>query len=263
MGMGLGVGDAPVDQPGVQFVVALEPQPRREEALAHEADLVLDLALLPAGRRRAGDRVDEVMGAHLQEAAIVLPVLADEDRLDRRLHVVVDAARAGALEEGEGRAHARRTPFPGSRADRRARTSSGCGRGGHARPSKSPSRRPSPRSRGSSRTGRLRPAQTTTERRRSPSGWRVRGSSSWRSVGRRRSRPRSPAPAAPRIAGSASDVRAPAPPRSSSASDRSRPSSDRAWGAAESLARRKTTSRPSEEPCEPYCAISSDRGQSP
>src|SRR5271170_5215349 len=82
MGMGLGVGDAAVGQPGVQFVVALEPQPRREEALAHEANLVLDLALLPAGRRRASDRVDEVMGAHLQEAAIVLPVLADEDRLD-------------------------------------------------------------------------------------------------------------------------------------------------------------------------------------
>ena len=30
-----------------------------------------------------------------------MPLLADEDRLHRRLHVVVDAARAGALEEGE------------------------------------------------------------------------------------------------------------------------------------------------------------------
>ena len=39
--------------------------------------------------------------AHLQEAAIVAAVLADEDRLDRRLHVVVDAAPAGTLEEGE------------------------------------------------------------------------------------------------------------------------------------------------------------------
>ena len=90
-----------VEQPGVQLVVALEPQPRREEAFAHEADLVLDLALLPARRRRAGDRIDEMVRAHLQEAAIVLAVLADEDRLHRRLHVVVDAARAGALEEGE------------------------------------------------------------------------------------------------------------------------------------------------------------------
>ena len=88
MGMRLGPGDAFVHQPGVQLVVALDPQPRREEALADEADLVLDLALLPARRRRAGDGLDEMMRAHLEEAAIVLPVLADEDRLHRRLHVM-------------------------------------------------------------------------------------------------------------------------------------------------------------------------------
>ena len=87
----LGVGDRLIEQPGVQLVVALDPQPRREEALAHQPDLVLDLALLPARRRRAGDRVDQVMPAHLQEAAVVGPLLADEDRLDRGLHVVVDA----------------------------------------------------------------------------------------------------------------------------------------------------------------------------
>ena len=102
MGMRLGPRQALIDQPGVEVVVALEPQPRREEALAREANLVLDLPLLPARRRRAGDRLDEMVRAHLEEAAIVLAVLADEDRLHRRLHVVVDAARAGALEEGEG-----------------------------------------------------------------------------------------------------------------------------------------------------------------
>jgi hypothetical protein len=42
------------------------------------------------------------VAAHLQEAAIVEAVLADEDRLHRRLHVVVDAALAGALEQREG-----------------------------------------------------------------------------------------------------------------------------------------------------------------
>ena len=41
------------------------------------------------------------MAAHLQEAAIVGPLAADEDRLHRGLHVVVDAARAGAFEKGE------------------------------------------------------------------------------------------------------------------------------------------------------------------
>ena len=42
------------------------------------------------------------MTAHLQEAAIVEAVLADEDGLHRRLHVVVDAASAGPLEQREG-----------------------------------------------------------------------------------------------------------------------------------------------------------------
>ena len=196
MGMRLGVGDALVHQPGVQLVVALDPKPRREEALAHETDLVLDLAFLPARRRRAGHRFDEMVRAHLEEAAIVLAVLADEDRLHRGLHVVVDAARAGAPEERERLAHARRTPSPGSRADRRARTSSGCGTGGHARPSQSSSRRPSQRSRGSSRTGRLRPAQTTKAQRRSRSGCVFALARPWRNAARRRSRPRSRASAA-------------------------------------------------------------------
>ena len=44
MGVRLGEGDALVEQPPIQLVVALEPEPRCEEALAHEADLVLDLA---------------------------------------------------------------------------------------------------------------------------------------------------------------------------------------------------------------------------
>jgi len=60
-----------VHEPGIQFVVRLEPQPRREEALGARADLVLDLTLLPTGRRRASDRLDKVMRAHLQEAAMI------------------------------------------------------------------------------------------------------------------------------------------------------------------------------------------------
>ncbi len=46
--------------------------------------------------------MNEIMAAHLQETAIVLPLLADEYGLDRRLHIVVDATRAGATEECEG-----------------------------------------------------------------------------------------------------------------------------------------------------------------
>jgi hypothetical protein len=39
--------------------------------------------LLPARRRRAGDRLDQVVTAHLQEAAIVEAGFADKDRLHR------------------------------------------------------------------------------------------------------------------------------------------------------------------------------------
>ncbi|KMO44974.1 hypothetical protein VQ03_00365 [Methylobacterium tarhaniae] len=48
MRMGLGVGDDPVEQQGVEFVVASHPDARGEQALAYQPDLVLDLPLLPA-----------------------------------------------------------------------------------------------------------------------------------------------------------------------------------------------------------------------
>jgi hypothetical protein len=98
MAMRLGIGNAPVGEPSIHLLVALEPQARREEALADEPDLILDFALLPAGCRRAGDRIDELMAAHLQKAAIVEPDLANKDRLHRRLHGVIDAAPAGPLQ---------------------------------------------------------------------------------------------------------------------------------------------------------------------
>src|SRR5260221_1311882 len=41
------------------------------------------------------------MAAHLHEATIVETPFADEDRLHRSLHIVVDATSAGALEQGE------------------------------------------------------------------------------------------------------------------------------------------------------------------
>src|SRR5579885_247424 len=39
MAVRLGVRDALIKQPGIQLVIALHPQPRREEALAHQPDL--------------------------------------------------------------------------------------------------------------------------------------------------------------------------------------------------------------------------------
>ena len=77
-------------------------QPRREQVLARVADLVLDLTLLPARRRRARRRLDQVMRAHRQKAAVEAALLADEHRVDRRRHVVVDAAPAHAAKQAEG-----------------------------------------------------------------------------------------------------------------------------------------------------------------
>src|SRR3546814_4115124 len=96
MAVSLRVGDAFVEQPDIQLLQALDPQAWCEEALSNQADLVLDLSLLPSGCRRAGYGMDEIVAAHLQETAVILPPLADEHSLDSGLHVVVDASRAGA-----------------------------------------------------------------------------------------------------------------------------------------------------------------------
>src|SRR5690606_34562065 len=100
--MGLGPGNTAILKPGVEFRVALEARPRHEEPPPDNANLVLYLSLLPAGRGGAGDGIDKVVSAHLLEPAIIRAVAADEDRVHRRLHVVVDPTRTGAAEEGKG-----------------------------------------------------------------------------------------------------------------------------------------------------------------
>ena len=64
--------------------------------------LPLHLTLLPARPRRARHRLHQMVGAHLQKAMVVGPLLAHEHRAHRRLHVVVDAPPAGPAEEAEG-----------------------------------------------------------------------------------------------------------------------------------------------------------------
>src|SRR3954462_14520139 len=56
-----GIGDALVRKPAIELVERLHLRAGSEQQVAHGADLVLDLALLPARRRRAGDRIDEVV----------------------------------------------------------------------------------------------------------------------------------------------------------------------------------------------------------
>ena len=55
-GLRLRLDYAPVDQQSVQLVVAIEAQPRLEEALADKHDLVLDLTFPSARGWRVGRR---------------------------------------------------------------------------------------------------------------------------------------------------------------------------------------------------------------
>src|SRR5271154_3898196 len=93
------VGDALIFQPGIQLDEALYPRLGPEHLVAQIADLVLDLTLLPSRGWSAGHWFDQMVRAHLQKTEIISARLADEDRLDCRLHVVVDAAPAQLLEQ--------------------------------------------------------------------------------------------------------------------------------------------------------------------
>ena len=55
------IGDALIFQPCVQLGEALDPRFGPEHLIAQVANLVLDLPLLPSGRRRAGHRLDQMM----------------------------------------------------------------------------------------------------------------------------------------------------------------------------------------------------------
>ena len=77
-----GVGDAAILEPRVQLSIGFELWPRHKEPSPDHAHLVLNLPLLPARGRGAGNRIDQIVAAHLLEATIVGAVLADEDRID-------------------------------------------------------------------------------------------------------------------------------------------------------------------------------------
>ncbi len=95
----LRIHQAPICQPGIQLCKGFEPRARHEEASAQHANLVLYLPLLPARGRATGNGVNQIMTAHLLKAAVVSPTLPDEDRVHRRLHIVVDPARTSAAKE--------------------------------------------------------------------------------------------------------------------------------------------------------------------
>ena len=88
-------------QPTVQLLEAGKAKPGLEETATGRLHLVLDLALLPAGRRRACRRLDHVVVRHDEEAPVEDALLAGEHRRHRRFHVVVNPACRHAAEKGE------------------------------------------------------------------------------------------------------------------------------------------------------------------
>ena len=199
--------------------------------------------------RWAVHRIDEVMAAHLQEAAIVETVLADEDRIHRGLHVVVDAASAGPLEQREG-------PVVSIEHHllRLARIDAHEQHAAVAKPDmgdlpRSPSRRSAERLPGSNRTGRLPPAQSSVEHRPQPSPAHAAWPSAWRSGAAHRSRRHSRARAAPRRSGSASTAREQAWPHCLPALHRVQSSSAPASAAVGRSARTRMMSPPTVIPC--------------
>jgi hypothetical protein len=55
--------------------IGLEPHPWREDALTNQPDPVLDLTFLATRSRGESDRFNQVMAAHMQEAAIMGAIL--------------------------------------------------------------------------------------------------------------------------------------------------------------------------------------------
>src|SRR5215469_16311999 len=172
------------------------------------------------------------MAAHPQKTTIELAILAKEDRLDCRLHIVVDAARAGALEEGE------------SAIMRIEHHLLGLTRiGPHER----------------------HPTVAQPDMRNLDSHCHpvARHATSWRSAELRRSCPHSRARAAPRRSGSALAARAPACLDSPAAVHQADRATHRFGGMAAARARSETPSPPTGSPCARPSATPETPGRSP
>ena len=96
-----GLAQAFFPQLGIEFLQVLGLRTRGEKTTSGYADLPFHLPLFPAGSRRAGHRLEQVMRTQLLETLVEIPVLAGQDRLHGGLHVVVDAAPGGSAEKGK------------------------------------------------------------------------------------------------------------------------------------------------------------------
>ena len=89
-------------QPVVQRRQRGEAGRRLPEPMASVLDVLLDLPLLPAGRRIAELGLEQEVADHRREARVDLALLAAADLVDRGAHIVVDAAPRHAAQDAEG-----------------------------------------------------------------------------------------------------------------------------------------------------------------
>ncbi|CAD7047309.1 hypothetical protein RHAB21_03763 [Pseudorhizobium halotolerans] len=89
-------------EPIVQGLQCWKARDRLKEAMTRILHVLLDLSLLPAGSRIAELGLEHIMAGHRHEADVDVALFATTNLVDRRAHVVVDAATRNATEDTEG-----------------------------------------------------------------------------------------------------------------------------------------------------------------
>ncbi len=94
--------DAALLEPGIQCRQVGKVRHQLQDQAAGIQNVLLDLPFLPAGRRIAELRLEDVVAGHRQEPGVDLARLAGADPVHRGLHVIVDAPPRHAAEDPEG-----------------------------------------------------------------------------------------------------------------------------------------------------------------
>src|SRR5690606_28702623 len=89
-------------KPVVQGLKGWKARNRLKEPMTCILNVLLDLALLPAGRGIAKFGLEEVVAGHRHEADVDVALLATAHLVDCRAHVVVDATARNAAKHAEG-----------------------------------------------------------------------------------------------------------------------------------------------------------------
>src|SRR5690606_4735371 len=88
-------------EPVVKSLQRGEGRQRLPEPVAGVLNVLLDLSLLPSGRRIAELGLEQEVADHGREASVDLTLLAASNLVDRGAHIIVDAALRHAAQDAE------------------------------------------------------------------------------------------------------------------------------------------------------------------